>query len=265
MLINWNGRIVSPQELSLGNNRAFQYADGFFEVLIVKEKKILAWELHLNRMNEIAQLLQISIKLVDWESEVLKLADSHQAFRFKLQIWRSDGGLVSPESNEPQWLITGRPYTPAPSVKSKVTYFTDYRLHRTPVSPYKTNQFLPYVLAGLFKKNGGYEDVILLDTNGNVAEASLGNIFWIKDDQVYTPSLDCGCIKGVMRAQLIALFSEFTKVQEGRYAPSFLEQADLIGCSNVSGITVFTQLNHLHFSATHPLLLKVQSKLPILS
>jgi len=49
----------------------------------------------------------------------------------------------------------------------------------------------------------GFDEVVLLNERGEVAECTSANIFVVKGDQVSTPPLSSGCLPGVTRALLL--------------------------------------------------------------
>ena len=53
-----------------------------------------------------------------------------------------------------------------------------------------------------------WDDVLLLNTLGNVIESAIANLFWIKDGMLYTPPLSEACLAGTMRAYLLQQFSK---------------------------------------------------------
>ena len=92
-------------------------------------------------------------------------------------------------------------------------------------------------MAGVFKKEQDADDVILLDTAGNVSECLNSNIFWIKGDFIFTPSLFTACIDGVMRKQIIQkLGVRSLAVIEGEFPPKDLMEADFAFTSNIAGL-----------------------------
>jgi branched-subunit amino acid aminotransferase/4-amino-4-deoxychorismate lyase len=71
------------------------------------------------------------------------------------------------------------------------------------LSNLKHNNYLPYVLAALTAKTQKWNDAIVLNTNGRICDTTIANIFIVKDGVVYTPSLQEGCVAGVMRRVVI--------------------------------------------------------------
>jgi branched-chain amino acid aminotransferase len=57
-------------------------------------------------------------------------------------------------------------------------------------------------------KKEGFDEVLLLNERGEVAECTSANIFVVKKDKVYTPPLNSGCLEGVTRAILMEIAPE---------------------------------------------------------
>jgi branched-chain amino acid aminotransferase/4-amino-4-deoxychorismate lyase len=53
-------------------------------------------------------------------------------------------------------------------------------------------------------ERAGADEALMLNTAGHMACASSANLFWITGGRLYTPSLNCGVLDGIMRAQVIA-------------------------------------------------------------
>jgi len=60
-------------------------------------------------------------------------------------------------------------------------------------------------LAKLEAVENNYDECIMLDTRGFIGEGSGENIFIIKDDIIYTPSISSGILKGITRESVITL------------------------------------------------------------
>ena len=51
----------------------------------------------------------------------------------------------------------------------------------------------------------GYDEAIMLNNQGNIAEGSAENIFILKDDQIITPPLTAGALEGITRDSVIQI------------------------------------------------------------
>ena len=71
------------------------------------------------------------------------------------------------------------------------------------LSNLKHNNYLPYVMAALHAKKQKWNDAIVLNSEGRVADTTIANIFFIKDGKIFTPALEEGCVAGVMRKAVV--------------------------------------------------------------
>ena len=88
----------------------------------------------------------------------------------------------------------------------------------------------------------------------NVVEAINGNLFMIKDNMLITPSLDEGCINGMIRKQLLKLTKNVNyglEVVEGTISPFDLQKADELFITNVIiGIQPITKYRKKEYQNT---------------
>lgn len=247
MFLVYNSDIYPENACQLPiNNRAFQYGDGLFETIRYENGRIWFWPDHFARLSAGIAALQL-IPPRDFTAEMLYQRLLHlisineltnQPARIKIQVWRQPGGLYTPATNELDLLITTR-LGKAFSITRKhhAGIYEAFRLSPSPVSAYKTLNALPYVMAGLHKERSELDEVILLDTNSHLAECLASNLFWFANRTLYTPSLQTGCINGILRRQLLRLAPGLDlTVAEGLYTPQLLAQADTVFCANVMGI-----------------------------
>lgn len=141
--------------------------------------------------------------------------------------------------------------------KTKIGIYEHVPLAHSPVSAYKTLNSLPYVLAGLYKQQHGYDDVILLnaDPARYLAECSASNLFWFDDGVLYTPALETGCVSGILRRRLLrTAIRSGIPVNDGFHPQQSLAHAEAVFCANVSGIQWFRHIDGIGgFPDAHPL------------
>ena len=241
----YNGDVMSENSVRLPtDDRAFRYGDGLFETIRYENGIVWFWPDHFDRLNRGMEAMRLIPPPRFSEESLLEtiiqlLESNHlrqQPARLKLQVWRRPGGLYTPATQEADWLLTVRPGPPfSITPKSNLGVYEDFRLSPSPVSAFKTLNSLPYVLAALYRQEHGYDDVLLLDIHGYLAECGASNLFWFVGETLFTPSLETGCIDGVLRRQLLRHFD----VREGLFPPEALDTADCIFCANVAGIQVF--------------------------
>jgi branched-chain amino acid aminotransferase len=117
----------------------------------------------------------------------------------------------------------------------EIELFKDYFIAPNLLSTLKTNNKAINVVGSIFAKENNYDNCLLLNTNKNIIEALNGNIFLVKDNVIKTPPLADGCLKGVIRDQLIEMISKSADYDliETSIAPFELQKADEIFITNV--------------------------------
>jgi len=89
-----------------------------------------------------------------------------------------------------------------------------------------SGHYVNSLLATSEAKQNGYDEALLLDRNGFVAEGPGANFFYIKDDKLYTPSKD-NILPGITRNTIIELAQELCiPVVEEQFKPTALLTAD---------------------------------------
>jgi branched-chain amino acid aminotransferase len=93
-------------------------------------------------------------------------------------------------------------------IRTTVSSWT--RLHHSmfPTSAKGSGQYLNSVLAVREAREKGFEEAILLDRNGNVAEGSGENVFVVKGGRLATPGIDSSILPGITRESVITLAAD---------------------------------------------------------
>jgi branched-chain amino acid aminotransferase len=99
----------------------------------------------------------------------------------------------------------------------------------------KTISWLPNVWAVAEAQKEGFDEVVLLNERGEVAECTAANIFVVKGDKVFTPPLNSGCLEGVTRGILMEIAPEAgISVVEQMLKPEDFATADEIFISSTN-------------------------------
>ena len=197
MFLVYNSDILPEDDFRLSvNDRAFQYGDGLFETIRYETNRIWFWSDHFDRLTAGMSAMQFTppdnFTAETVHAAILQLLSTNkllnQPARIKIQVWRQSGGLYTPATNKANVLITARPGNSfSITEKAKTEIYDAFRLSPSPISAFKTLNSLPYVLAGLYKNQHLLDDVILLDTEGHLAECLASNLFWYRQrNAVYT-------------------------------------------------------------------------------
>lgn len=257
-MINFNGNMLNKSKAILNaGNRAFNYGDALFETLKIVDSKIYFLEDHYFRLMASMRMLRMEIPLnftmEFFESELLKTAEQNklESARIRLTVFRKDGGLYNPISNQIDYLIEASPLINKVKESYSVDIFKDYYLNSDILSTIKTTNKITNVLASIYASENGFDNCILVNERKQVVEAINGNIFMVKGNTIKTPPITEGCIKGIIRKKIIELVSksdDYT-IEEVEISPFELQKADEVFVTNVIvGIQPITQYKKTTFN-----------------
>ena len=244
MFINLNGRILEADDAGLPHdNRAFRYGFGLFETLLCCNGAIELAHYHWHRLFAGMKQLHFTVpKLFTpafLEQEILKIVKKNKLealCRIRLQVWPGNGGLY--DAGDPlQYLIE------CFALDEQVIALNDNGLvigiaegiakSCDILANLKTCNALPYAVAARQAKANRWNDALLLNDKGRIAESTIANIFWVKEARIYTPPLTEGCINGVMRRHLFhTSFLKSFLIEEALLTPGILQDADEIFLTN---------------------------------
>lgn len=243
--INFDGQLVAEnQHIATVENRALRYGDGLFETMLWKDGDIRFLDRHVKRLQEGMQTLQLEEHAKfdaffirsKTEDLIRKNNMIGQQVRVRLMVYRAGGGTYAPESNKPVYVLQVSRMSPALRDKKLgfiVDLYTDFKKPYSDLSHLKSNNALIYVMAGLYKKKFAYDEVFLLNQEGNLCEGLVSNIFVYYDKTLYTPALTEGCVAGVMRNVVMEIAEhEGIPVVEAQIIPEIMKAADEILCTN---------------------------------
>jgi branched-chain amino acid aminotransferase len=212
--INYNGKYIDDSNpIIQANNRGFRFGDGVFETMKFKKGKIIFLDEHLSRLWQGLKRFQFDLPKLftpDYlESQILALIqkNKHSAARIRLTIFRGNGGLYDPENLHPNFIIEtwNLPETNGDLNENglQCILFIDALKSIDAYSNLKHNNYLPYLMGALQAKKLKCNDAIIFNSNLNICDSTIANVFLIKDNIIYTPALSEGCIAGVMREFVI--------------------------------------------------------------
>ncbi|NML20907.1 branched-chain amino acid transaminase [Pseudoflavitalea sp. G-6-1-2] len=111
-----------------------------------------------------------------------------------------------------------------------------------------TGHYVNSILASQDAKAKGFDEALLIDMNGHVAEGPGANMFYEKDGVVYTPSLG-NILPGITRATVIELCEELgIELVEKHFTPAELKTADsAFFCGTAAEVVGFESLDDYTF------------------
>ena len=246
-----NGVFFRTDEPAISlSNRGFLYGDGFFETIHAYGTEAKYIDIHLARIAKSLLLLQLVpppyLNADFLSKEITRLLNKNRIFgsaRVRVTFFRADGGLYTPSTNALGIAMHATPlsdnYYPYNLKGLVVDMFSDVRKPINILSSIKTCSAQLYVLAGLFKNEQEVDDCLLINDQNRVVEAISSNVFLVAKGAIYTPSLNEGCVAGVMRSVVIDLARKegYSVNDSVRLDPEMVLDADELFLTNaVTGI-----------------------------
>ncbi len=244
-------------------DRGLQYGDGVFETIAVMDGNPLLLGQHLDRLQSGCQALAISCPdralLISEIASCCRHAAQHLNSSnavIKVIVTRGQGGrgYRPPVQATPTRIVSLHPWPTTPknyAVEGIAMRFCQTRLGINPsLAGIKHLNRLEQVLARAEWDDPDIQEGVMLDTNGQVIEGTMSNLFYVKANSLYTACLKQAGIAGIVRQQLINLahiqghsFTEQPVTQE------MLLAADEIFVSNsIIGIWPVRQIGQHHFA-----------------
>lgn len=265
-MINLNGTILEKHKAAISiSNRGLNYGDALFETLRVSGGKIYFWEDHYFRLMASMRILRMEIPMnftqEYLEKQILATIEANGsitgAYRVKILVWRQEGGFYSPTINEIQFSVAcsdlQNPFYLLRQNQYEVELFKDHYITSGLLSTLKTNNKVINVLGSIYAKENKYDNCLLLNEKKQIVEALNGNIFLLKGDTIKTPPLKDGCLKGIMRKQILDILADLYDydVQEVSISPFELQKADEMFVTNViTGIQSITKYRKKQYTNT---------------
>ena len=246
-MINFNGNLQDNNTVITNSNRAYAYGDGLFETIKAVHGKLLFFEDHYFRLMASMRIMRMEIPmsftLEFLQDEILKTIKANQldtaTCRVKLQVHRVEGGLYEPESNDVEFIVSVKALDQDFYLLNEGNYevdlFKDFYVSPSLISTLKSNNKALNVVGSIYAKENKLDNCLLINTNKSVVEALNGNVFLVKGNTIKTPPLSDGCLKGIIRKQLIEiinLMEEYT-LEEASISPFEIQKADEMFITNV--------------------------------
>jgi branched-chain amino acid aminotransferase len=205
---------------------------GVFSTLKVVEGVPFAFERHWARMLRDAEAMHVPMP-PDSEPVRLKLAELIEANQadnctLRLLVVRNGGGMwAGPSNGRPSDLIALTADSKDWGEGVKLAYQEHARFAACQFAGAKILSWAMNLTWLETAQRRGFDEVILLNERGEVAECTSANLFVSKGDEVWTPPLSSGCLPGITREVLLGeIHVAGTRVVEKALQRSDLESAD---------------------------------------
>lgn len=256
-MINTNGTLQEKEQASIAhNNRGFLYGDAVFETIKAVNGKLLFWEDHYFRLMASMRILRMEIPMTftpDFlEKELLKTIEatnlSQSPAQVRITVYRESSGKYLPTSNAVGYYAFAKaastPFYTLSETPYQVELYKDHYVNADIMSTLKTTNKIVHVTGSIYAHENGYDNCLLLNHKKNVVEALQGNLFLVKGNVIKTPPLEDGCLRGIIRKQLLNIIPQKKEYvqEESAISPFELQKADELFITNtIMGIRPITK------------------------
>lgn len=246
--VSFNGQLIEQDQLNLGMNRAFKFGDGLFETIKIINGKPQLMPQHIARLIDGMMFLKLdtessfSMKLTESAEKLILKNQIKQGGVLRIFVYRSGKGKYSPESNKAEVLMetesSAEPHYKLNEVGLRIDIAESMSIQSSYLANIKSLNALPYIKASIEKQERTFDDLILLNEQDQLVEATSSNVFLLYGKTLHTPPLSSGCLNGVMRKHIMEIAPKMDLVVlETELSSTDLVQADEVFLTNsLSGI-----------------------------
>jgi branched-chain amino acid aminotransferase len=206
-LASINGKLVKPDQAKISvYDNSLLYAEGLFETFLAVNDRVIFAKEHLDRLERGAKVIGLKLpasrtQIETWMKRALK-AYPGKIKQLRLTVTAGDSARWRGKASDPQVIILVGPHQ-LPSKPTRLIV-SPFRVDEESVfRRIKTISYAIHAAALKIAKQKKYDDAIMLNERGYVAEVSSANIFWVKKGIVYTPPVNAGCLEGTTREVML--------------------------------------------------------------
>ncbi|MBP3191195.1 aminotransferase class IV [Natronogracilivirga saccharolytica] len=277
-VVLFNDAFLPAEQASLSPEiRLARYGEGCFDTMRYYAGGFFRPEDHLTRLRKGLEHLGLepSGYLADTDSFLgmltgfLKANDAlGQHVRIRVQVWADDiTAGYRPGNRTAKIHVSGsRIITTTtgekPAGVNLITSTVPRIPHAALPADVKWSNGINYILAARQAQSHNADDALMMTTTGWVSETTIANIFWIKDDFVFTPSVSCDLFPGIARNTIIEVLDEMDiNTNQGAYSADFLKTADAVWiCNSVRGIGLAGRIDNKEFPLQYSFFDRIQNR-----
>ena len=197
-------------------SHVFRYGSGLIETMLVRDGAIRLEAYHWERLFAGMETLGMR-RPVHFTNALLREAvlltvkrnGQEGLCRVRLQVFSGSGGLYEGGQEVPQFAISCHSLKAAQTELNEnglvVGIATGLAKSMDNLANLKSSNALIYLQAARQAAANRWNDALVLNAAGRIAESTIANVFWVEDGKLYTPAFSEGCVAGVMRRHLLAV------------------------------------------------------------
>lgn len=204
-MIYFNGKYYND-ELPYKLNEGLMFGQGVFETLKVNNGKLEFFNYHYERLVNGCKVLDINFNI-----------DMEKLYNLSIEVIKKNnivnGSLkINVLKNRETFdiIITSNDRVYLEEVKDKgynIVFAKNRKFSKNPINYIKSNNYVINILELNRVMSINKDEAIFLNEKDEITEGSISNIYFVKNNEIYTPKLECGLLNGVIRRILIEEFN----------------------------------------------------------
>lgn len=209
----FNGEFIDSVDAKINAwSTAALFGRGVFTTIAIYDGRPFLLDKHVQRLRSNAAAIGLPMaenELYRLDDQLIELIRQNSITKGRARItlfdsspsrvWSKEGG------NKIESLVVTADPRPVPA-ELNVT-ISPYRGNSTsPLAGVKSCNYLENLLAKDEARSRGFDEAIRLNERGEVTSGCMANVFWLSDDQLFTPSLATGCLAGTTRDYVLENF-----------------------------------------------------------
>ncbi len=250
-----NGELVDEASARLSAfDRGLTLGVGLFETIKVENGQAVALDYHWARLKKSADLINLRVPfshqtlLHHIETLLLHKELKEGGLRLTLTDGVAKRGVIVKEKGPTNFLLSA--FDAMAEIESlSATIVSIRRNEQSPLSQIKSISYLDNVLAKQEALSNGFDEAILLNSQGFISDGATTNVYALKENTLFTPPVSDGALPGVMRARLLDKGFEGHQIKVSSLDKAFLLNAEKIYLSNaLIGMKPLHQFEHKTFT-----------------
>jgi branched-chain amino acid aminotransferase len=211
-------------------------------------------DLHCARVNESATKLSLKplVSVETWvrlAQEGIARFEEGASLYIRPMYWAEKGGpwVQEPDPDSTRWCLTifEAPMRKPTGFSITLSMYRRPTLETMPVDA-KAGCLYPNNARALFEARAkGFDNAVMCDMLGNVAELATSNIFMAKNGVVYTPAVNGTFLAGITRQRVIGLLRQdgMTVIEKTLQYADFLDADEIFSTGNYSKVVPVTRID----------------------
>ncbi len=225
---------------------------------------------HCRRLSQSAKFLHYDLpaeKIYQLIVDFVKQNKPHKPFYIRPLVYSSGLGIAPRLHDlEKSFLLYGLimdDYLSGTGVSCRISSWTRQEDRSFPLRGKISAGYITSALAKTEAKESGFDEAIMLNTQGKICEATGMNIFMVRNGILITPSLDQDILEGITRDSVLVMARDMgIPLQERIIDKSELFIADEVFlCGTAAKITPINKIENYNLPTSHPLTDKLKETL----